>query len=220
MIKIKIFLGILLFFFSLLINAAIIDSDDHSYLTDTVSGLDWLDVTASISMSYYSVYVYGTYGGFNGWRYASGKEFNSLIINSGGIVSIDYNFNLQQETLNVSIIDSLQDLLGITKTNNLGVEYTKGLLSDSTADGSHYTAMLINDDRELSILDSSVARATTYYRSTGYDDLGSFLVRETSYIPAPVPSVPEPSIILLMTTGLVGLGLAKRKSKERDNRRA
>jgi hypothetical protein len=61
-------------------HAAINDSADHSYLSDTATGLDWLDVTASVNMSFDQVSAqFGVGGTFEGWRYASGDEFNALI---------------------------------------------------------------------------------------------------------------------------------------------
>ena len=62
--------------------------DHNTYLTDTDSGLDWLDVTESVNMSYdYVSSQFSTGGQFEGWRYATGDEFNALLAGLTGIVN-------------------------------------------------------------------------------------------------------------------------------------
>ena len=75
----KIFTAFIFTFLSTLFqaNAAIIDNG--SYTTDTESGLDWLDVTLSINRSYSDVSSqFGSGGDFEGWRYATGIEFDMV----------------------------------------------------------------------------------------------------------------------------------------------
>jgi len=74
----KSLVGTLLIGLSQSANAVFVDNS--TYLTDTSSGLDWLDVTATIRMSYEDVSVqFGKGGLFDGYRYATGDEFNDLI---------------------------------------------------------------------------------------------------------------------------------------------
>ena len=211
MVKLNYLVGATIFFLCSVSNASIIDNG--TYTTDTTSGLDWLDITETLFKSYNEIYAYGTYSKFKGWRYASGKEFNLLIKNAGGVIANEYNFNYQEEVLNVSVIDVIQHLLGGAFMSGSGVMITTGLLSDSTADGQHYTALLINNDIEITSLDSSVARASTYYASSGIHNTGSFLVRNTSYIPPP-SFISEPSTLVLFGLGLAGLGFSRRTIRQ------
>ena len=56
-------------------SAAIVDAPDHTYLTDTATGLDWLDVTTTAGMSFNQVSSQlGSGGQFAGWRYATGTS--------------------------------------------------------------------------------------------------------------------------------------------------
>ena len=66
-----------MFLFSSTSNAAIIDN--NTFTTDTESGLDWLDVTFTVDRSYNDVSSQvGGSGDFEGWRYASRQEFDTL----------------------------------------------------------------------------------------------------------------------------------------------
>ncbi|MDP2810801.1 MAG: hypothetical protein Q8O34_11700 [Rhodocyclaceae bacterium] len=60
--------------------AAIIDHG--TFLTDTGSGLDWLDVTLTANMARFLVERDMWAGGdLEGWRFATGNEFNALVSN-------------------------------------------------------------------------------------------------------------------------------------------
>lgn len=61
--------------------AASTDFFDHdTYTTDSLSDLDWLDVTASTNRSFNDVSSqFGTGDDFDGWRYATRVEFNALV---------------------------------------------------------------------------------------------------------------------------------------------
>lgn len=60
-------------------HAAIIDHG--TYTTDTVSGLDWLDLTETVNMSYDDVIADGT---LSGWRHASQVEVSGFFDAFGG----------------------------------------------------------------------------------------------------------------------------------------
>jgi hypothetical protein len=58
--------------------------DRVTYITDTSTGLDWLDVTASRNMSYLDVSAqFGTGGKFAGWEYATVNEVEGLWTSAG-----------------------------------------------------------------------------------------------------------------------------------------
>jgi len=136
--------------FNLSTNAAIIDNG--GYTTDTVSGLDWLDVTATINMSYNDVMSNINLNGFLlGWRYATRNELDGLVYN---FTSITPDPTIPQNTIISNFpegdIESLVNLLGDTlesywisaygdtynNWNNLpvgtGYGYTFGIIPDSS----------------------------------------------------------------------------------------
>lgn len=77
---------------SLSANAAIIDLGNIT--RDTVTGLDWLDVTESRGLSYDEVLAQtGVGGDYEGWRHATAAELDQLILNFGYVAvnsSCDY----------------------------------------------------------------------------------------------------------------------------------
>ena len=71
-------------FLNSLVSADIIDNG--RYTTDTATGLDWLDVTASLNKSYNEVIEqFGPNGEFSGYRYATATEFNTLVSHYTGV---------------------------------------------------------------------------------------------------------------------------------------
>jgi len=71
--------------------AVLISVDDpifgvDSITRDTVTGLDWLDVTASLGRSFHDVNnEFGPGGDFEGWRYAIESELVTLFLTSVGV---------------------------------------------------------------------------------------------------------------------------------------
>lgn len=205
-------------------NATIIDH--NTYLSDTTSGLDWLDVTASINMSYNDVSnQLGNGGLFDGWRYATGDEFNTLLSAYTGVANNGYNFTKVDSTTGVT--DSLIQLLGDTLNSETQFLYNKSYLEYTN--GKHdvtYTSGIIADDyntvsKQLAMVfdrDSTQSNSTEidwYEAYEGYQlnnysrtDVGSYLVRTTL-----VSEVPEPSSFALLGLGLFSLGFVRRRQK-------
>ncbi len=72
------FIILLTFIFSFPLYAEIIDNG--RFTTDTDTGLDWLDVTETVNMSYNDVIKeMGIGGKFEGFRYATAEEFNTFV---------------------------------------------------------------------------------------------------------------------------------------------
>lgn len=210
--------------------AAIVDHGN--YLTDEVSGLDWLDVTASVNMSFNQVNAeFGGAGLFSGWRYATASQFNALINHSTGVTPA-VNLN-DQTAIPSSAASILIGQLGSTLdtyylhyhgmtyaaylasigTSNVVEQYASGLLSDEvpgTNSSEVYSALVFRyingNNGDMSILSSPHDTMKTL---DAHDfDVGSYLVRET----LPAGSIPEPSTLLLCSLALFGIGLKRKLS--------
>ncbi len=197
--------------------------DNGKYTTDTESGLDWLDVTESVDMSFdYVSSQFGTGGEFSGWRYATASELDSLIINYGGIAGSGFNLYAEQDE---SVTGGLISLLGSTfdeyylnldgqtyyEHTGVNKRYTTGILADTISGLNHYTAKIFN--RIPSIIYPLPSESYTelkgnimfYVAKSKWG--GSFLVRDS------VAAVDEPASFILMVLGLLGFIVAHRNSK-------
>ena len=204
------------------VEAAIIDHGD--YLTDTATGLDWLDVTQSVNLSFDAVNAQlGAGGQFAGWRYATGDEFNALITNATGTPTAGNYGYINQEpdrtdalvALLWSTLDTYwTDAYGLTYDASAGraegeaVDYTYGMLADLTSFGSPWIAMIYDGDYAINEVVNDYSYAHRAFTGTSLANTltGSFLVRQPT-------SVPEPSAVALLTIGLLGLGVARRRAR-------
>ena len=206
-------------------HATLIGVQDHgAYLTDTASGLDWLDVTATVNMSYDEVSAQlGTGGAFEGWSYATATQFASLVDDATGITSgitgadQAYIYSNSNTTIH-ELIGLLGDTLDMFYQHTFGQSYcevnptscpngdqveTRGLLADVYPDSvpSHYAGTLLDgynsDGSNLKVMRTM----DVYYDSGSSYYFGSFLVRNS----VPLSAVPEPPALLLVALGLVFL---------------
>lgn len=201
--------------------AAIVDRG--SYLTDTASGLEWLDVTESINMSRNQVSSELAAGGkFFGWRYATGAEFLQLASNATGqyMTNPTTYYGLP---INITL-DSLVAMLGSTldayylhfygKTFNdyLGnpaysQHYTLGLLADeipNQTSAAYFGGYLNEFNRNGYSQDELQAHFVGFGAEFQGYNVGSFLVRTTN-------AIPEPETLLLIGLGLGGIFAVSRK---------
>ncbi|MEE9336552.1 MAG: VPLPA-CTERM sorting domain-containing protein [Methylococcaceae bacterium] len=207
--------------------AARTDFFDHdTYTTDSISGLDWRDVTASVGRSYNDVSSqFGTGGDFEGWKYATGAQFNALVTNyTGTNIAPNNTSNVfhQEEK-----IDGLVSLLGNTLDSHYlknyektwdayhgyaegsGLDYTWGLLADSRNQSNSWLALLLDNDRQNSYRDYSDSHHSTRRNNRHYDTAGSYLVRDT----VPLTATPLPASVWLMISGVLGVVGLSRKNK-------
>ncbi len=203
--------------------ASNVDFDDHgTYTTDNISGLDWLDVTASINQNYNFVTKNMVAGGiYAGWRYASGAEFDGLVANyTGGFRGDDFMNRIYGDR-----IDGLVTLLGSTLDSHhlyyygktydqlhgfaegKGWDYTYGFIADTTYQGEHWLAMLYDDNLFSWRPDMESAQWNHHKNSQDSYSFGSYLVRDA----VKITETPVPAALWLFGPGLIGiLGLSRR----------
>jgi len=186
-------------------NASIVDSG--TFFTDTTSGLDWLDVTASINRSYNDINSQFSVGGdFEGWRYATGTQLNTLIENHTGASIIDpipSSITYPNGTL-----AELVSYFGSTFEHSIA-KFTTGILDDNAIPSGSikFTGDLLTG-KESFILDAYKPHIGSISTSSlSGNELGSFLIRGDE-----IPQVPVPAAIWLFSSGLVGLIGMNRKS--------
>jgi len=171
---------------------------------DPDGGLDWIDMTETRMLSYNQVVAeLGPGGAFEGFRYATLAELQTLMLDSG--IDIDPGAD---PMLNFAPIDALIALMG-NSGNFLDGGFI-GVTSELWAAGAHIQYLYgpngyVNFDYFNGTLDETVG--LDYEPNTMF---GHFLVRP----------VPEPSTGLLLGLGLVGLGAARSRRDRREPARA
>ncbi len=176
-------------------------TDNGTFLSDSSSGLDWLDVTASINRSYNDVSSeFGLGGDFEGWQYASGTQFETLVSNW-----VLYTINpAPTPTIHADgEITGLIAALGATDWGT-GWAYTDGMIDEHNHAAVVWRARLSDNN----IMGSEEEKTSPRWASGGLAgsgaDVGSFLVRTSV--------VPIPAAVWLFGSGLLGLiGYSKRK---------
>jgi hypothetical protein len=208
--------------------AAIIDFD--TYFTDTETGLSWLDVTTTVNRSFddlSSQFVTG--GEFDGWRYATGLEFNNLLSAWTGIASISSARTVTTGT--TPSVDGLVTMFGSTLdvlwnqrfgqtwdsqngyNEGEGIDFTLGILADQFANNSNQrqVAAIWDNEQNGTTLDFYNINHRQVAVSDPKSDIGSFLVRGGSNGNDMTTAVSEPQTIFLLALGLAGLGLSRIK---------
>jgi hypothetical protein len=190
--------------------------DNGSYTTDTISGLDWLDVSTSKNQSYnYVSGQFGVGGVYQGYRYATRTEFSNLI---SGFTGIDYawyglagHHDVPTGTL--------------TKINNLlGPTWTFGIIGMYALDPNHpytwLTGLMANTYVRFQPASPRSGTPARYYAhittssssAVGFGDQqdptrGSWLVRDT------LNPVPIPAAAFMFAPALLGFLGLRRKAK-------
>lgn len=183
-------------------NAAIVDFG--GYTRDTISGLDWLDVSTTQNLSFDQVIQeMGSGGAYEGWRYATRVELFDLLANSGLTILdptsaySDINpFTLPIDPAEQSIITPLINMLGVTTQSYYG-PVVSGMLGDSKliAPGDLRHPIVV-------IQTHSIFLPGIYLpESSGTPLDGSFLVR----------AVPLPASAWLFCSGLLLLVARKQR---------
>ena len=197
--------------------------DLNTYSTDTVTGLDWLDVTASAGLSYAA--VQGGAGGWlaAGWRYATWGQvadlFSRTIGNGTELWYADSAFTnalvlIRQLGVSISFnnTEGIQQFFGAADPTEITVD---GYFDDGTQNGTVGIAEVVaqwsggNPAVSTRWVDCPDFWAwPSVSAGAGY---GSFLVRES------VSSVPEGQTLPLVLVGLLA-AIVSRPGKRRAGR--
>ena len=192
-------------FFGALTSAQAGIIDHSSYLTDTNTGLDWLDLTATQGLSYNSVLSAMPAGG---WHYATLADVSTLFTDAGGTAPFNFSGGNGSVLVQGPATDLLMSLLG--DTSPLGLPGGAGLTSDvDPAVGCcgpypNFIAMYLDLPPTTNYL---LVPFGELYPDSSDPGVGSFLVRNTVV-------VPEPVTVSLFGAGLAGAIATRRRKKK------
>lgn len=227
----------LLLMFAFTANAALINTDwleegDSQLISDDVTGLDWLSLSQTYGKSTNETLSLMEQGGtFEGFRYATLKETNIMMMNV-----LASGWGLTEEGLNdagfirdysrSATSEYYQDIIDFAELFGYRYSYNKGAsdhLLESRGlvyDAEEGTSSLFGVNRRYYWSKNGSYR--TVFSDLGeYDSdysasfTGQFIVRDTSSLsqPSDATEVSEPSTLAMFLFPLMGLAFTRRKKK-------
>lgn len=199
-----VFIGAL--FSSGFLHAALIDNG--TFTTDTETGIEWLDLTATAGLNYEEVSAQlGTGGAYEGWHYATLSQVEQFIGHAGGVGPYDgYSSGFN------AVVPQLQSLWGISR---LWPDHAQSwaLTGTSPTGGSDvvHTVYLV-DEYDNTYYDDTI-NTDVYWSKTRDCDVytcyaGSALIRGGA------STVPLPAAFWLFGAAIAGLAGLKRSISE------
>jgi hypothetical protein len=174
---------------------------DQLITVDPASGLEWLDITQTSSLSYNHVSgQLGLGGQFEGWSYATEAETTAFLTNAEILGVSD------AATRNSNALTFMRDYFGYLNPPLDFYHYFQGLLDGSLSTSSEATRGYL-EAWQADLYPGSLSvhvdlNALTLGKDETNPFIGSLLVRAT---PAP-----EPATLLLVASGLVTLVAVRR----------
>jgi len=171
-----------------------------NFTTDSVTGLDWLDLTQTVNLSYdYVMSQFAAGGEFEGWTLASRSQVLELLDNAGGTGPYE-----DWSTINNGVVTPLLNLWGDFSTDiqNNSVHF---MFDEVNEFNQHRLAYLFDTTKSTQGLANDLMRIDHgFWDGTPSTQVGSALVRASV--------VPVPAAIWLFGSGLIGLSvIAKRR---------
>lgn len=218
-------------------HALLEDVAGTNYNFDSGTNLYWLDVKASVNLSFNDV-IHGTGNTFlqDGWRYATATEFGRLLTGnlptSAGWRTPDsydpiaapnwqssQSYWVQTDKYEEYLIyDRLQQTLGGYTTAGVGYSALRGYVDrvdacDASASGCHAIGSYgTSNGPETWGLHRGIYADDERSGNSPFENngIGHFLVSSTQ----PIAPVPEPSTYAMMGLGLVGVVAASRRQRK------
>lgn len=189
-------LFLLCFSFSLSVNAALIDLGSSTL--DDVSGVEWLDMSFTLGMSYNEMISEISMGGaLQGWGFATEQQITELYNNVLALYPGDYDFfrpvSQIQQALGVTEVTEPDSSFSVVRLTN-GYYYTPDI-NPGLAKASFMTYRKLPIGR-LDIL----SIPNSFDPNIGNSKIGAFLVAGGK-----IPEVPVPAAAWLFGSALVGL---------------
>ena len=191
--------------------------DNGYYITDTATGLDWLDLTITVNKDYSFVESQMAAGGqFEGWALASYEQTITFLGNAGGNGIYDgtndthdstsAHFDSGWLTANNGVVAPLLDMWG-NFSNDPQNHSAHFIIDEQDIYGNYTMAYLFDTSKSSWGLTSDLMEITTTWSGAASTQVGAALVR-----PSEVSAVPVPAAVWLFGSGLIGLaGIARRK---------
>ena len=214
-------------------NAALLNVVDHGdYFTDTLNGLDWLDLSFTARRSFNDVSSrFGAGEEFEGWRYATAVEFGAMWDSITGETSNVNAYGAHSEFERGEVIDLVIDMFGDSLEIQYGIPHcevigvpcdgndwrsSRGMLADLFPPDNN----TLTDVLEAAIVDADLSATDIDYVTLTQgapdnlipDRISSYLVRDTQWVP--FGQAPAPAPLAMLALGVLGLGVFSRKYKK------